>query len=86
MQLQGKNVTPVRQLSLLNYTGDQHLGPYHQNQKVVVQKPIWRQLMQYLEEGNLAAAKRLAFSDDLHALQCLANKHWMDLMETAHYR
>nr|KAG5696344.1 hypothetical protein BaRGS_028339 [Batillaria attramentaria] len=39
-----------------------------------------------LEDGKIEEARKIAFMDDLHPLQCLANSHWMQIMETAQYK
>ncbi|KAK7490442.1 hypothetical protein BaRGS_00018228 [Batillaria attramentaria] len=82
MQLQGKMMTSGSPLSA--EAASRHQSP--DSEKVVVQRGIWEELSRCLEHGDFETARRLAFADDLHPLQCLVNKHWMDLMETAEYR
>ncbi|KAK7490446.1 hypothetical protein BaRGS_00018232 [Batillaria attramentaria] len=82
MRLQGKNVTPD---TTLNYEAQTPDTPY-QCQTVMVQTELWKKLCRHLEHGEWEEARRLAFMDDLHPLQCLASNHWMELMETAQYK
>ena len=83
MQLQGKKVSPDTRLSL--DTSTTRGGPARQ-QNVVVQSEVWVKLRRHLEQGEMTEARRLAFMDAVHPLQCLAANHWMDLMETAQYK
>ena len=83
MQLQGKKVSPDTRLSL--DTSTTRGGPARQ-QNVVVQSEVWAKLCRHLEQGEMTEARRLAFMDAVHPLQCLAASHWMDLMETAQYK
>ena len=83
MQLQGKKVSPDTRLSL--DTSTTRGGPARQ-QNVVVQSEVWVKLCRHLEQGEMTEARRLAFMDAVHPLQCLAASHWMDLMETAQYK
>ena len=83
MQLQGKKVSPDTRLSL--DTSTTRGGPSRQ-QNVVVQSEVWVKLCRHLEQGEMTEARRLAFMDAVHPLQCLAASHWMDLMETAQYK
>ncbi|KAK7490451.1 hypothetical protein BaRGS_00018237 [Batillaria attramentaria] len=79
MQLQGKNVTPDTKLCFST-------GTCNPEQDVIIKTDIWEALCRHLENGHLDKARRIAFMDDMHPLQCLANSHWMDLMETSEYK
>ena len=83
MQLQGKKISPNTQLSMNN---SMTLAGQSRQQNVVVQSQVWVKLCRHLEQGEMSEARRLAFMDALHPLQCLAANHWMDLMETAQYK
>ncbi|KAL8582079.1 hypothetical protein ACOMHN_003999 [Nucella lapillus] len=80
MQLQGKTVGPDSQLTLSVSPRD---GPHSH---VLVQRAVWQKLRQCLEQGDKQGARNLAFTDDLHPPQFLANKHWIDMMESARYK
>ncbi|KAK7490445.1 hypothetical protein BaRGS_00018231, partial [Batillaria attramentaria] len=82
MRLQGKNVTPDTTLSYTRENPDN----LYQRRDVIVQAELWISLRRHLENGEWEEARRLAFMDDLHPLQCLTNNHWMELMETAQYK
>ena len=84
MQLQGQQVSPNTQVSMDNKVSQG--SPARQSQPVVVQSAVWTKLCQHLERGEVEEARRLAFMDDLHPLQCLANNSWMDMMDTAQYK
>nr|KAG5702195.1 hypothetical protein BaRGS_033907 [Batillaria attramentaria] len=79
MQLQGKNITPDTKLCFSTDT-------CNPEQDVIIKTDIWEALRRHLENGHLDKARRIAFMDDMHPLQCLANSHWMDLMETSEYK
>ena len=83
-QLQGKQITQHQQLSL--HTECSTVKGLPNNNTVSVQSSVWKKLCRHLEQGEKEQAKRLAFMDHLHPLQCLASQHWMDLMEVAQYR
>ncbi|KAL8598524.1 hypothetical protein ACOMHN_051312 [Nucella lapillus] len=82
MQLQGKQITPDQKLSLDNQP---RVEVYSSQPQVVVHRQVWEKLCQHLKDGQVEEARRLAFMDSLHPLQCLASHSWMDLMETAQY-
>nr|KAG5702200.1 hypothetical protein BaRGS_033912 [Batillaria attramentaria] len=82
MQLQGKNVTPDTKLSV-DATSS---GGACQRQTLMIQDNLWKCLCRCLEDGKIEEARKIAFMDDLHPLQCLANSHWMQIMETAQYK
>ena len=83
-QLQGKQITQHQQLSL--HTECSAVKGLPNNNTVSVQSSVWKKLCRHLEQGEKEQAKRLAFMDHLHPLQCIASQHWMDLMEVAQYR
>ena len=82
MHLQGRKVTPNTQLSLEAML----TGTPARQEKVVLQTEVWETLCRHLESDEIEEARRLAFMDDIHPLQCLAFYHWMEMMDTAEYR
>ncbi|KAK7490454.1 hypothetical protein BaRGS_00018240, partial [Batillaria attramentaria] len=80
MELQGQQITPDTKLSY------ETQDPGAVTPDVIIQTQLWKVLRQHIENGKWDEARRLAFMDDLHPLQCLANYHWIDLLETAQYK
>lgn len=80
-KLQGKKTSPGHELSL-----EAGWDERQQGECVVVQENIWTKLALCFETGNWAEARKLACTDALHPLQCLANEHWIEMMETAEYK
>ncbi|KAL8597128.1 hypothetical protein ACOMHN_050464 [Nucella lapillus] len=82
IRLQEKKVSPNTTLSLEAMPPAVHSS----QQRVILQAEVWRRLSQHVENGEVEEARRLAFMDSVHPLQCLATAEWMDLMLPAEYR
>lgn len=62
------------------------IGPLRYTRIMPIQKWVWENIVDALNDGNISLAVQYLCSDELHPNQCLALEEWISFQESASYK